>query len=247
MRAKHNRLEPAEQQIVNMYMSRSMSLQEETRCSLFKPDCKPLARDILSYSIINFSLTKRWMLEHLTMSLSCSPSILRNEHCRRLHLMSNSATVSWSWGLQNEVWWRFHRIVGSSRSANTDLKRCYSTDWILHPWVKNSSFATICNLHVVRCSRKQVNNCCFPLAAMWYIDFELRTIPLLCGLPTNHGPDDLLCPHPSKIPPRCLDMSVFLVIVYGNNSLQRRFLHDYVQNTGHAYCEYETRALSGIW
>lgn len=35
MRVKHNKLEPAEQQIVSKYMSRSMSLQEATRCSLF--------------------------------------------------------------------------------------------------------------------------------------------------------------------------------------------------------------------
>lgn len=234
MRVKHNKLEPAEQQIVSKYMSRSMSLQEATRCSLFNDltICYQLAylsaltetisKIILLYNKINCF----WMLEWLTMSLSCSPSILRNEFCRRLHLVSNSTTVSWSWGLQSKVQRRFHWIVGSSRSANTDLKWCYRADWILHPWVKYSSFATICSLHVVRCPRKQVDNCWVLLAAVWYIDFELRTVPLLCGLPTNHGPDDLLlCPHPSEIPPRCFDMSVFLVIVYGNNSLQSIYLH----------------------
>lgn len=224
MIVKHNKQDLFEQQTVNMCISHSKSLKKE---NIFVSQWATYATSLLTCgkpktfeSVVIATKQKRGIRKRHTMRLSCSPSIERNELSGRFYFLGYSTGVPWTWGLEGEVFRCFHCPIARSCPANSDLKWCHCIDWILHPWAKNSSFATISNLHAVRRTRKQVNCCWVSPAAVWYIAFKFRAIPLLYGLCTDHAPDDLLlCPSPPKMPPRCLDMTILLVIVYGNNSL----------------------------
>lgn len=151
--------------------------------------------------------------EILTEGLSGPPPILWNE-LSRSHILGRSASIPGSGGHQGEIHRHFNGLAWSPCLTNTDLKWCHSIGRVLCPWVEDSPFAAVRNLHIVRCPGEQVNHLRFPLATMWELPFEFWAIALLRGLGTDHFPDYLLLlPHPTEFPARRLDMAILLVVV----------------------------------